>query len=83
MAITIDWSRAVPAPASSRVRAADAPGGVDVGPLHDVLVAVWDVLSTITDARPRRRGRHELATVLALSVAAVVAHVRALASIAD
>lgn len=45
-------------------------------------VAVWDVLSTITDARHRRGRRHELATVLVLAVGAVVAGARTLASIA-
>ncbi len=72
----------MPAPVSSLIRAADALAGADVGPVHDVPVAVWDVLSTITDGRHRRGRRHELATVLVLSVAAVVAGARTVASIA-
>ncbi len=72
----------MPAPVSSLIRAADALAGGEVGPVHDVPVAVWDVLSTIIDGRHRRGRRHELATVLVLSVAAVVAGARTLASIA-
>ncbi len=72
----------MPAPVSSLIRAADALTAADIGPVRDVPVAVWDVLSTITDARHRRGRRHELATILVLSVAAVVAGARTLASIA-
>lgn len=75
----------MPAPVSSLIRAADALRSSPAHPgrdVHDVPVAVWDVLTTITDGRKRRGRRHELATVLVLSVAAVLAGARTLASIA-
>lgn len=43
---------------------------------------VWGVLSTIADHRCRRGRRHELATVLVVAVAGVLAGARSLASIA-
>lgn len=47
-----------------------------------VRVAVWDVLSTIDDPRGRRGRRHELATVLVVSLAAVLAGATTLSAIA-
>jgi predicted transposase YbfD/YdcC len=79
---TIDRSRAVPAPVSSLIRVADALPVRDVRAGQEVPVAVWDVLSTIEDHRGRRGRRHELATVLVVSVAAVLAGSRSLAGIA-
>lgn len=72
----------MPAPVSSLIPVAEAlrtcPGPAG----HDVPVAVWDVLSTITDERDPRGRRHELATVLVVAVAAVLAGARSLAGIA-
>jgi predicted transposase YbfD/YdcC len=49
----------------------------------DVPVAVWEVLSTVTDPRGRRGRRHQLATVLVVALSAVTAGARSLAAIAD
>jgi len=46
-------------------------------------VSVWHVLTTITDPRGRRGRRHELATVLVLALAAMLAGNCSLAAIAD
>jgi predicted transposase YbfD/YdcC len=48
-----------------------------------VPVAVWEVLSTIPDERGRRGRRHDLASVLVVAVAAVLAGARSLVGIAD
>jgi len=72
----------VPAPVSSLIPVADAliQRGVPAG--ADVPVAVWEVLSTLGDPRGRRGRRHELATVLIVALAGVVAGARSLAGIA-
>ena len=75
----------MPAPASSLIRAADAlpVGRIHPGHhVHDVPVAVWDVLTTIADGRHRRGRRHELATILVVAVAAVLAGSATLSGIA-
>lgn len=72
----------MPAPESSLICATDAIPSGQVNPGRDVPVAVWEVLSTITDVRDRRGLRHDLATVLVLAVGAVVAGARTLAAIA-
>lgn len=48
-----------------------------------VPVAVWHVLSTISDPRGRRGCRHELATVLVVALCAVLSGARSLAAVAD
>jgi len=48
-----------------------------------VPLAVWHVLTTITDPRGRRSRRHDLATVLVLALAAMLAGNLTLAAIAD
>jgi len=80
--MTIDRRPAVPAPVSSLIPLADALTARQVMAAQDVPVAVWEVLSTISDERDRRGRRHELATVLVVAVAAVVAGARSLAGIA-
>ncbi len=72
----------MPAPVSSLIPVADALRVRQVVAGAGVPVAVWDVLSTITDERGRRGRRHELATVLVVAVAAVVAGACSLAAIA-
>ena len=72
----------MPAPVSSLIPLADALAGRDFHPGQDVPVQVWGVLSTIADHRCRRGRRHELATVLVVAVAGVLAGARSLASIA-
>ncbi len=69
----------MPAPVSSLIPVAEALTTRPLMAGHDVPVAVWEVLSTITDERDPRGRRHELATVL---VAAVAAGSRSLAGIA-
>jgi predicted transposase YbfD/YdcC len=80
--MTIDRRPAVPAPVSFLIPVPDALTEGLVGPVHDVPVAVWEVLSTLEDPRQRRGRRHELATVLVVAVAAVLAGSRSLAGIA-
>ena len=72
----------MPAPVSSLIPLAGALTGRDVRPGQEVPVRVWGVLSTIADHRCRRGRRHELATVLVVAVAGVLAGARSLASIA-
>lgn len=72
----------MPAPVSSLILVADALAARAVRPGQQVPVAVWEVLSTIPDGRGRRGRRHELATVLVVAVAAVLAGSRSLAAIA-
>ncbi|GEM_PF-4711452 len=48
-----------------------------------VPMVLWQVLSTITDPRARRGRRHDLATVLVLSLAAVLSGACCLAAITD
>lgn len=72
----------MPASVSSLIPVAEALTEREVWSAHDVPVAVWGVLSTITDERDPRGRRHELATVLVVAVAAVVAGSRSLAGIA-
>ncbi len=80
--MTIDRSPAVPAPVSSLIPVAEALRARQVMAGQDVPVAVWDVLTTLEDLRQRRGRRHELATVLVVAVAAVVAGSRSVAGIA-
>lgn len=72
----------MPAPVSSLIPVVAALRQHQVDPAGDVPVAVWDVLSTITDERDRRGRRHQLATVLVVAVAAVLAGARSLSGIA-
>jgi len=75
----------VPAPVSSLIPTALALREAQNGPadLRDrVPVAVWDVISTLTDPRDQRGRRHELATVVVVALAAVAAGARTLAGIA-
>lgn len=62
---------------TARDRRVDDGGGVGVP------VAVWQVLSTVPDPRRARGRRHSLATVLAVSLGAVLAGARSLTAIAD
>ncbi len=73
----------MPAPVSSLVPVADALHAGKARAGQQVPVAVWEVLSTIPDERGRRGRRHELATVLVVAVAAVLAGSGSLAAIAD
>lgn len=73
----------MPAPVSSLIPVADVLQARQVHPGQVVPVAVWEVLSTVPDGRGRRGRRHELATVLVVAVAAVLAGSRSLAAIAD
>lgn len=73
----------MPAPASLLIPTASALRQACSAQDCDLPVAVWDVLSTIADPRGRRGRRHELATVLAVSLAAVLAGARTLAAIAE
>jgi predicted transposase YbfD/YdcC len=72
----------VPAPVSSLIPTAQALRLAHPGDDRDLPVAVWDVLSTVIDPRDRRGRRHELATVLVVSLAAVLAGAQTLAGIA-
>lgn len=72
----------MPAPVSSLIPVTQALREREVRPGHQVPVAVWDVLTTLTDPRGRRGRRHELATVLLVAVAAVLAGARSIAGIA-
>lgn len=73
----------MPAPVSSLIPFADDLAAHEVRAGQKVPVAVWGVLSTIPDERGRRGRRHELATVLVVAVAAVLAGARSLAAIAE
>jgi predicted transposase YbfD/YdcC len=72
----------VPAPVSSLIPVADALLDHDVRAGQAAPVQVWQVLTTLTDPRHRQGRRHELATVLVVSLAAVMAGARSLAGIA-
>ena len=72
----------MPAPVSSLIPAIHALTAGDVRAGQQVPVAVWDVLTTLEDARARRGRRHELATVLLVALAAVLAGARSIAGIA-
>ena len=72
----------MPAPVSSLIPTAQALRQGRPGDDRDLPVAVWDVLSTVDDPRGRRGRRHELATVLVVSLAAVLAGATTLAGIA-
>ena len=72
----------MPAPVSSLIPVAYALRDHDVLAGTEVPVAVWDVLTTIPDERGRRGRRHELATVLVVAIAAVLAGSRSLAAMA-
>jgi hypothetical protein len=80
--IPIDRRPAVPAPVSSLIPVADALLDHDVRAGQAAPVQVWQVLTTLTDPRHRQGRRHELATVLVVSLAAVMAGARSLAGIA-
>lgn len=73
----------MPAPVSCLIPVADALVDHEVRAGQDVPVQVWDVLSTVPDDRGRRGRRHQLATVLVVAVAGVLAGARTLAGIAD
>jgi len=73
----------VPAPVSSFIPTANALTDHDVHPGMEVPVAVWEVLSTIPDARSRQGSRHDLAPVIVIALAAVLAGQRILAAIAE
>lgn len=72
----------MPAPVSCLIPTARAVRRARSGDDRDLPVAVWDVLSTLDDPRGRRGRRHELATVLVVSLAAVLAGATTLAAIA-
>jgi len=72
----------VPAPVSFLIPIADALTARDVRAGQPVPVAVWEVLTTLQDHRARRGRRHELATVLLVALAAVLAGARSFAGIA-
>ena len=73
----------MPAPVSSLIPTAatvrERIGEAD----PQVPTVLWQVLSTITDPRARRGRRHDLATVLVLSLAAMLSGACSLAAIAD
>lgn len=73
----------MPAPVSSLIPFATDLAAHEVRSGQNIPVAVWEVLSTIPDGRGRRGRRHELATVLVVAVAAVLAGARSLAAIAE
>lgn len=73
----------MPAPVSCLIPVADALREQRVPPMPEVPVAVWRVLSTLEDPRSRRGRRHELATVLVVALAAVLAGAKSLAAIAE
>ena len=73
----------MPAPVSSLIRTVDAVIGGDPLTSRVVPVAVWEVLSTVPDPRQARGRRHDLASVLLIALAAVLAGSRSLAAIAE
>lgn len=72
----------MPAPVSSLIPTVHALRQARPGDDRDLPVAVWGVLSVVDDPRGRRGRRHELATVLVVSLAAVLAGATTLAAIA-
>ena len=73
----------MPAPVSCLIPVANALAERDVRPGQQVPVAVWEVLSTLVDPRHRRGRRHELATVLVVALAAVIAGAESLVAISE
>lgn len=73
----------MPAPVSLLIPAVEALPPGRLRPAVGLPVAAWQVLSTLPDPRGRRGRRHELATVLAVALAAVLAGAKSLAGIAD
>ena len=73
----------MPAPVSSLIPTVQALRQGCPDQDRDVLVAVWDVLTTVDDPRGRRGRRHQLATVLVVALAAVLGGAKTLAGIAD
>lgn len=73
----------MPAPVSSLIPTVATVRERMAGGDPKVPTAVWHVLSTISDPRGRRGRRHELATVLLISLCAVLSGARSLAAIAD
>ena len=59
----------MPAPVSAFIPTANALTDHDVHPGMEVPVAVWEVLSTIPDARSRQGSRHDLAPVIVIALA--------------
>lgn len=73
----------MPVSVSSLIPAAGRLSALQVMAGQQVPVAVWEVLTTLPDPRHRRGRRHELATVVVVALAAVLAGQRSLAAIAD
>jgi len=80
--MTINRRPAVPASVSSLIPTVQALRQARAGEDRDLPVVAWQVLSTLVDPRDRRGRRHELATVLVVALAAVLAGARSLVSIA-
>ena len=72
----------MPAPVSSLIPVADALIERDVRAGQEVPIGVWQAVSTITDPRGRRGRRHELATVVVVGIAGVLAGAQSVAGIA-
>lgn len=72
----------MPASVSSLIPTAEALREARVGARDLLPVAAWEVISTVSDPRDQRGKRHELATVVVLALAAVLAGARSLTGIA-
>ena len=72
----------MPASVSSLIPTADALREARIGAQDLLPVAAWEVISTLGDPRNARGKRHELATVVVLALAAVLAGTRSLSGIA-
>lgn len=73
----------MPAPVSLLIPTVDALRTARAVPDGQVPVAAWQVMSTLVDPRKSRGRRHELASVLAVALAAVLTGAKTLAGIAD